>query len=154
MLFGHGKLFGIWCLFIGILMSGCATVKECARGIAGISTRELEEERINALKKTFNCDLNTCYNTVEDTLKRIKAYVYTKDKAKNMLAIYVSEEDTTPVGIFFSSPDPLNTQVEISSPSSYAKELIANKIFSDLNKFNKIPEKQEAGDVPEPVQNQ
>ena len=60
------------------------------------------------------------------------SYIYTDDPKKNMLAIYVSEADTTPVGIFLKEMDASNTQIEISSPSTYAKELIAEKLFNLL----------------------
>jgi hypothetical protein len=55
-----------------------------------------------------------------------------------MIAIYVSETDTTPVGLFFKEIDKSNTQVEVSSPSTYAKELISEKVF----KLLKPPEKK------------
>jgi hypothetical protein len=68
----------------------------------------------------------------------IGAYIYVKDIKKHMIAIYVSETDTTPVGLFFKEIDKSNTQVEVSSPSTYAKELISEKVF----KLLKPPEKK------------
>ena len=112
---------------------GCARLKETAKGIAGISTKVLEDNRRYALTKTFNYDYFTCYTKVIDALKRIDAYIYVKDIKKHMIAIYVSGADTTPVGLFFKEIDKSNTQVEVSSPSTYAKELIAEKVFKSLS---------------------
>ena len=49
-----------------------------------------------------------------------------------MIAVYFSESDTTPIGIFFKEIGANTTQMEVSSPSSYAKELIAERLFSVL----------------------
>jgi len=45
----------------------------------------------------------------------------------------MSASETTPVGIFFTEVDPLNTQVELSSPSTEAKEIESKKIFDFLD---------------------
>ena len=124
-------LFVICCLFIGILFV-CASVKEKAKGFAGISTKVLEEGRKSAITKKFNYDYNTCYSKVKAALKKMESYIYADDPKKNMLAIYVSEADTTPVGIFLKEINIGNTQIEVSSPSTYAKELISEKLFNLL----------------------
>lgn len=126
-------LFAICCLLFANLM-GCAMLKETAKGFAGLSTKELEKGRKDAIKKTFNYDFDTCYDKVKDTLNRIGSYIYAKDAKKQMIAIYVSESDTTPVGIFFKKIDTTNTQIEVSSPSTYAKEFIATRVFPALEK--------------------
>lgn len=125
--------FVIWISFF-ILMTGCAGFKETARGIIGISTKEIENSRKDALKKEFSYDYKTCYNKTLEILTRIGAYIYNQDQKKNLIAIYVSSEDTTSVGIFFKSIDANNTQIEVSSPSTYAKELIAKQLFLGLEK--------------------
>lgn len=119
---------------------GCATIIEGAKGFAGISTKVLQESRKDAITKNFNFDYNTCYNNVQEILRRIGTYIYAKDVKKNMIAIYVSKEDTTPVGLFFTQIDTTHTQIEVSSPSTYAKEYIAGKIFSALDKSVSIEE--------------
>lgn len=116
-----------------IALSGCAALIEGARGVAGISTKELEKERKFALSKNFNYDYFSCYTKTLDTLKRIGAYVYRKDIKKRLIAVYLSEEDTTPVGVFFKEADANNTLVEVSSPSVSAKEFIAGRIFKSLS---------------------
>jgi hypothetical protein len=138
-------LITVCCLF-SVVLSGCATVKEAAKGFAGISTRVLEEKRKDAIRESFALDYDSCYVKVKDILKEkvaIKkieeessdggsAYIYADDTAKKMLAIYLSETDTTPVGIFFTPEGEGSTMVEVSSPSIYAKEYIANRIFTGI----------------------
>lgn len=128
----QNKYPAIWVLLFVILMSGCASVKEVARGIGGLSTKVLEEGRKEGAAKTFNQDYHTCYTRIKHILKIHSSYIYAQSQDKHMLAIYVSAEDTTPVGIFFVEIDANNTRIEISSPAVYAKELIAARIFSAL----------------------
>ena len=78
---------------------GCASLKEKARGFAGISTKALEDARGDAAKKAFNYDYKTCYTKVKSVLQEKGCYIYSEDAGKKMIAIYVSEIDTTPVGI-------------------------------------------------------
>jgi len=108
---------------------GCSTVKELSKGALGVSTKVLEEGRKDAIKKDFNRDYDTCYKITKDSLNKIQAYIYAEDPSKNMIAIYVTESDTTPVGIFFKSIDKNNTTIEVSSPSTYARELISAKLW-------------------------
>lgn len=115
-----------------LTLFGCSTIKETVKRIAGVSTKVLEDSRKDAIKKIFNYDYNTCYNKVKAAVTERGSYIYAEDPKKQMLAIYVSESDTTAVGIFFKEIDALNTQIEVSSPSTYAKELIAKRVFSVL----------------------
>jgi hypothetical protein len=124
--------FVICALSFVILTMGCAAINEGVKGIAGVSTKVLEKGRKTAITKTFNYDYFTCYTKTVDILKQLGAYAYAKDVKKKMIAFYISEEDTTPVGLFFKEIDSKNIQVEVSSPSSYAKEFFAEKIFSAL----------------------
>lgn len=120
------------CSILGLL--GCESLKEGTRGFLGISTRALEEARKDAIIKSFNYDYTTCYNETLKALKHMRAYVYKKDNPGHMIAIYVSEYDTTPVGLFFKEIDKTDTQIEVSSQSNYAKELISQKLFLFLEK--------------------
>lgn len=122
------------------VLSGCATIKETAKGFAGVSTQVLEDKRQDALKKSFVLDYNACYVKVKDILTEdpldtgvARPYIYSEDSQKKMIAIYLSETDTTPVGIFFTENDGANTTVEISSPSIYAKEEMAKIIFTGID---------------------
>jgi hypothetical protein len=111
---------------------GCAGLKEKLKGVAGVSTKVLEESRKDAVSKTVQRDYNTCYLMTKTILDRIKAYIYADDTRKRMIAIYVSEKDTTPVGIFFEEVNSNATQFDVSSPSAFAKNLIAGELFTAL----------------------
>jgi hypothetical protein len=136
-------------LFITVnILSGCASFKEIGKGIAGISTKVLEENRESALKKSFALSYNDSYQKVKDILskgaldeKKLEIpgstpVIYADDRDKKMIAIYLSSLDTTPVGIFFTEKE-AETLVEVSSPSTYAKEEIAKRIFSRLDSTKK-----------------
>ena len=125
-----------------VMLAGCATVTEGTKGFLGISTKELEKQRKNAIAKTFTYDYFTCFTKTSDILKSINAYIYKKDIKDKMIAIYVSSEDTTPVGIFFKEISASSTQIEVSSSSSPAKELIAKRVFLALEEPVKTQEKE------------
>ncbi len=116
---------------IVFLLTGCATVKEAGRGFLGISTKVLEDGRDDARKKSFAIDMDSCYLKVKSALKEYGAYVYAEKDSPRMIAVYLSSEDTTPVGLFFTKESGAKTLVEISSPSTYAKETIANAVFEE-----------------------
>ncbi len=111
---------------------GCARVTEVAKGMAGVSTKELERARKFAIAKNFNYDYFTCYTKTLDILKQIRAYIYVQNIKKHMIAIYVSQNDTTPVGVFFQEKGVSSTQIEVSSQSTYARERVANRLFTIL----------------------
>jgi hypothetical protein len=126
-------LFAI-CNLLIVTLAGCQTLREAGRGFLGISTRSLEKTRKDAITKSFNYDYPSCYAKTQEILKRMEAYTYAQSIKKRMIAVYVSEWDTTPVGIFFKEIDANNTQVEVSSLSTYAKEFISRGVFSALDK--------------------
>lgn len=130
---GHIKIIiAVGCC--ATLLLGCASLREKFKGIAGVSTKVLEESRKDALTKTVQRDYNTCYLMTKTILDKIKAYIYAEDTRKRLIAIYVSARDTTPVGIFFKEVGSGTTQIDVSSPSAYAKELIAGELFPALEK--------------------
>jgi hypothetical protein len=124
-------------LGLGFLLfcAGCSVgMKESLRGVAGVSTKVLEDNLPGADSKEFNLDHDAAYSKVQKVIKEIGAYIYAVDKSRDLIAIYVTEEDTTPVGIFFKGLDNAKTLVSISSPSKFAKEIISGKLFSGLEK--------------------
>lgn len=123
-------VFLIACIAAGL--AGCAPVKECVCGFAGVSTRILEDTRAEALSMTIKFDYDTAVSKVKEALRLMEAYIYAQDQQKGLIAIYVTEQDTTPVGLFFTAVDENNTRIEVSSPSSSAKELIAREVFAFL----------------------
>ena len=136
------------CYLLIMVLSGCATVKEMGKGFLGISTQVLEEKRKDALKKSFALDYDGCYAKVKEILKgnekEKESPIYAEDAQKKMIAVYFTQADTTPVGIFFTEEVGGNTLIEISSPSIYAKEEIANRIFTGIGELikPKIEEKK------------
>ncbi|MDD5119884.1 MAG: hypothetical protein PHR84_01060 [Candidatus Omnitrophica bacterium] len=137
-------LSGILYLLVAIV-SGCATIKEAGKGFIGVSTQVLEDKRKDAIKKSFALSYNDCYLQVKDILSKQgqESVIYAIDQNKKMIAVYLSLTDTTPVGIFFTEEAGSNTLIEISSPSTYAKEEIANRIFSGIGELIKPKVSQE-----------
>lgn len=129
-----------------IKKAGC-NVREAAKGIIGISTKQIEEARLDAIVKTFDYDYASCYKNTREILIRIGAYIYCEDKNKKLIAFYVSQEDTTPVGIFFKETEASKTRLEVASQSTSAKETIAKNVFSALEKRKEeeLNEKKQSG---------
>lgn len=127
--------------------TGCTTVIESVKGVAGISTKSLEEHRKDAITKTFNSGYSRCFDKAKKVLKNMGAYIYAQDTRKQMIAVYISEEDTTPVGIFFKAIDANTTQIEVSSPSTYGREFMSKRLFQALEKMFNPEEKEEKADV-------
>jgi hypothetical protein len=113
---------------------GCATIKDSTKGIMGVSTRELEGNRKDAVKKVVAYGYKDCYAKTREILKDAHTYMYAEDRKNNLIAVYVSETDTTPVGVYLKEIDTQSTQVEVSSPSTFAKEFISKKLFTELEK--------------------
>ena len=107
----------------------------------GVSTKILEDTRKDALMKDFNISFETVHSVIKDALKENKSYIYREDASAGLIAVYLSESDTTPVGVFVSSLDKDNARVEVSSPSTYGKETIAKIVFDALK--GSLDEKKE-----------
>jgi predicted small secreted protein len=124
---------------LSTVLSGCATVKEMGKGFIGVSTQVLDQKRKDALKKSFALDYDSCYLKTKEILsqKHKEAYIYAQDYKEKFIAIYLSLTDTTCVGIFFTEEAGSHTLIEISSPSTYAKEEIANRIFTGMDELVK-----------------
>jgi len=119
-------------LFIVVSLTGCASLKEGVKGFLGISTKKLYELRGQGIKRTFDFSYADAFSETKAILKRNGSYIYCEDKKSGLLALYVSEEDTTVVGVFLSEVGPRQTHLEVVSLSTSAKELIAQRIFSGL----------------------
>ncbi|MFH1398010.1 MAG: hypothetical protein ABIH27_05640 [Candidatus Omnitrophota bacterium] len=124
------KLIYILCL--GFFAGGCSSLANLPRRLSGLSTVELERQRPEAISKAFNFNYPDCFAKTQDILKQIGAYIYAKDNKKQMIAIYLTVEDTTPVGLFFKEVEPGKTRVEVSSLSTYGKEIISKRLFTML----------------------
>jgi hypothetical protein len=120
-------------LFLLVFVAaGCAGLKEGKKGFLGVSTKILEEKRSEAEILQISCDYFTCYQKVFDKLEETQSYVYAKQE--DLIAVYLSSTNTTPVGIFFKELDRQKTQLEISSPSSNARKLIKKRLLSAFEK--------------------
>jgi hypothetical protein len=124
------KLFLLFLIFFSL--NGCSGLGEAVRGFWGVSTKVLEDTRKDAITSDFNFDFDTARSKIKSALKENGSHIYREDLSSNLIAVYVTEKDTTPVGIFLTALDVDNTRVEISSPSTYGKEVIAKVIFSAL----------------------
>ncbi|MFA5116492.1 MAG: hypothetical protein WC486_04335 [Candidatus Omnitrophota bacterium] len=113
---------------------GCAGFKEHMKGFMGISTREIDAGRQTAVTRTVDYDYGTTYKMTLEVLKYLGSYVYAGDINKHMLAVYRSEVDTTPVGVYFTAMSASTTKIEVSSPSTFTKNEVAQRIFAQFEK--------------------
>jgi hypothetical protein len=113
---------------IGLL--GCATVAEVGKGVAGLSTKVLEDARPAALVKSFNYDYPVTYQKAKEFLKAMGCYIYADLPKKNLIAVYLSSEDTTVAGVFFQPKNIDTTQIEVVSASTSVKEYISRRLFA------------------------
>lgn len=134
-------------VFCVISLSGCISMKEYVKGLFGVSTKEIESSRDLALKKVFPIGIDECYTKTEDLLKEIGCYIYSSNKTKGLIAFYVSRADTTVAGVFLTRIDQENTRLEVSSPSSYQRDIIANKLFTKLELAIAPPKEEIQEDV-------
>lgn len=133
--------------FLALSSFGCASVKELAKGAAGLSTKALEEGRQEAIKKVVACPFNKCYKQVREDLLAEGSYIYAGDEKAGMIAIYLSSEDTTPVGVFFVKLSEEETEIEVSSPNTHVREFIAARVSAVFKeKEELVLESQEVQD--------
>ncbi len=135
-------------LVAGISVSGCVSMREAARGFAGVSTRVLEENKPQALSRVWKESPESTAPKIETILSEIGAYVYARDARQRLIAVYVSSTDTTPVGIFCEPAGEAATTILVSSPSRFAKEKIFSKIFIGLENPGAFAKKPEQAVVP------
>jgi len=117
------------------LCAGCGiTMKEAARGFLGTSTKILEDERPQAISRDFPCKQAECRKKVMELLAEMKTHIYRQEG--DLIAMYYSESDTTPVGIFVTQGGE-KAIVEVTSPSTYVREHVSRSLFSGLDKMFK-----------------
>lgn len=125
----------LFLVLIVTLLYGCAQTTEFSKTIWGSSTRALEKARVNALVRIYDKPVARCYDEVikaaEET--KFKIFIDNKPKATVVLMGIKGAVDTTEVGIFFSELSDGQTKVYISSLSSNAKRIVADKIFAHLD---------------------
>ena len=123
------------CIFIGLSLTGCSHVKEFTKKLWGSSTRALEDARIDAIRKSFACRYEDCFDEVLKIVKEENLYVFIKDKMREHIVLLEvpGSVDTTEVGIFFTDYDD-QTRVDISSLSEQARITVAGIVFPKLSK--------------------
>jgi hypothetical protein len=107
----------------------------------------LEDGRKDAIRKTFPCNEKACYDNVKLFLSRSGPYIYAADPKKGMVAVYFTAQDTTPVGVFCKSIDANNTEIQVSSPSTFAKETIAKRVFTAMGKRDELDTEKGSADA-------
>lgn len=127
--------FLILCVFF-LSCFGCARLTEVSKACWGSSTKALEEKRVDAVKKTFQCRFDECFAAVLKIANKRKLTVFAKDKAKELIVVMTVPGciDTTEVGIFFSDLE-TQTRVEIVSLSPKAQQVTADIVFLNLAKI-------------------
>jgi len=130
-------------------LSGCSGLKEAVKGFAGLSTKALEDARKDAVTRDFNFGLDETRGKIKSALAENGSYIYRDDLSLNLIALYISESDTTPAGVFLTPLDKGNTRVEVSSPSIYGKEVIAKVIFDSLSGIPKTEKRKGIFDAKE-----
>ena len=118
----------VYCLSV---LAGCLGVKEGLKQFLAISTKEIEQARDTAIVKIVDYNLQDCYVKIEEILKDSGSSIYARKK--DLIAVYISHQDTTPCGVFFKSVGVNKTQLEIASPASDTKEYLAEQIFFGLS---------------------
>jgi hypothetical protein len=113
-----------------LIFCGCASFREGMKGFLGISTKDIEDSKDKAIVKIVDCDFSSCYQRVEEILSEIGSHIYSK--RKDLIAVYISQTDTTPAGIFFKQINEYKTELSIASPAKDTKEYLAVKIFPAL----------------------
>lgn len=131
-------------LGVAVSLIGCSQVTETGKSVWGSSTAALEQARVNALRRTYVCTMDECFDVVlslannEEALKpeTEKFFdVFLKDRRKAHIVVMgiAGNVDTTEVGIFFDDMGQDTTRIEISSLSSSAKTKVARAIFEELD---------------------
>lgn len=144
------KNFLILVLLAGTtVLLGCTPVAEVGKKVWGSSTDTLNNERKNAIKKTFGCSLDACFDKVLEltsiptmpatkvlTTKEKEKYLELFQQNRSKMVIVVmgvpGAVDTTEVGIFFVALEKDKVRVELSSLSTSAKVKAADMVFAKL----------------------
>lgn len=74
----------IFCVFAVVVMcavfAGCARLKEIPKMLWGSSTLALEDARIDAVSRIYECSYNDCFNKILEIAKEVKEVKVKKDE--------------------------------------------------------------------------
>lgn len=140
--------FVLLCSSCAAFHHGVDNTVEFGKTVWGSSTRVLEQERVNAISKTYD---KSYWDTLRAAIKVIEKkhwVVFMKDEVKGYVDVMgiKGSVNTTEIGIFFDELSDTQTQIQISSLSTNAKRKVAKGLFHGLDiAFGYVPP-----DPPEP----
>lgn len=147
-----------------MIFLGCAQLTEPLKVVWGSSTRALEEARSQAVKKTFLCQFDECFDSVikivkgfkpetqegstplilgkadteEEENKEAKSVgldLFIKDRKKRLIVVMGIPGSVNTTEVgIFLTPVDKKVVLEVSSLSQHAKSTVANIIFGELSK--------------------
>src|SRR5438105_841828 len=104
----------VYMMFFSIVaVSGCSPVVETVKTVWGSSTRALEDARDEAIKKTYHCPYDECFDAVLSLARNEPSLtptspkffdIFIKDRVKSHIIVMgiKGNVDTTEVGIFLT----------------------------------------------------
>ena len=121
--------------FAFFICAGCAQTVEFSKTIWGSSTRALEKARVNGIVKIYDQPIPRCYDESLKAAADAEYKIFIDDRSKATIVVMgiKGSVNTTEVGIFFSEMADNKTKIYVSSLSSNAKRIVAQKIFSKLD---------------------
>ena len=116
-------------------LCGCSTAMDIPKTIWGSSTRVLEQERGNAISKTYDKGYWDCVRTAKDVIEKKTLVLFKKDEVRGVFIVMgiPGAVDTTEVGVFFVELNDHQTRIELSSLSTHAKRLLAKTLFHGMD---------------------
>jgi hypothetical protein len=121
---------------------------EIGKTLWGSSTRVLEQERRNAITKTYDKPYRDCMRSAIAVAGKKHWVIFKKDEIKGYMVVMGIKGcvNTTEIGIFFDNLSDHRTRIELSSLSTNAKRQAAKGLFHGLDiAFGYLPP-----DPPEP----
>jgi len=135
-------------LVLIVALSGCAGLRDVPKTLWGSSTRVLEDQRKNALTRTYEKGYWDCFKAAVKTLTKKKYVIFKKDEVRGYMVIMgiPGAVNTTEVGVFFVELNDHQTRIELSSLSTHAKRLLAKGLFHGMDiVFGLVPPDMEDG---------
>lgn len=118
-----------------MFLPACSAWRDAPAGIAGVSTKALEDGRVDSIYQTYPCDIGACFDAVSAVAGKSGYYIFSSDRTRGLVVLMKIPGcvDTTEVGVFLShAPHGEGVLVELSSRSSLAKKTVAKTLLSDL----------------------
>lgn len=126
-----------WVLcIVCVFLAGCAAVVDAPGSLLGVSTRDLELRRSQAVYKTLSCSPEDAFDAVEAVAAANKYLVFRKDRtALYLILMHIPRAvDTTEVGVFLVPlEEGQSTRLEVASRSSFARREVAQVLFFSLS---------------------